>query len=216
MMAQRLRVEWLGRSAYTVAHQQMVQRLEQRIAGDCGDTLLLCEHEPVYTLGRSRQSTAHLHTPGNTPVVKVERGGDVTFHGPGQLVAYPICQLTGTHQDLHAWLRGLEQVTINVLQRFGIEGVVDPRNSGVWVAGKKIAAVGIACRKWTTWHGVAINLDLDLAPFGQMDPCGMDSALVTRMSDHLQPCPSLRRFRDTFASEFRAWWQTWHESPSVG
>ena len=107
----RLRIEWLGRVPYAEAHARQ-ELLAARIAGDSPDTLLLCEHDPVYTLGRSRGASANVLQAGDVPVVNVERGGDVTFHGPGQLVGYPICGLPEHRHDLHAWLHGLEDVCV--------------------------------------------------------------------------------------------------------
>ena len=149
----RLRIEWLGRVPYAEAHARQKELLAARIAGDGPDTLLLCEHDPVYTLGRSRGASANVLQAGDVPVVNVERGGDVTFHGPGQLVGYPICGLPEHRHDLHAWLHGLEEVCVRTLGEWGIAGGPDARNTGVWVEGRKIAAIGIACRRWVTWHG---------------------------------------------------------------
>lgn len=210
-----LRVEWLGRAAYPETHARMKDTLLRRIAGEVPDTLLLVEHEPVFTVGRRRGARASVHVPGDVPVVDVERGGDVTFHGPGQLTAYPICALPDHRHDLHAWLHGLEDVTDRVLARWGVSGGRDPRNTGVWVDGKKIAAIGIACKRWVTWHGVSLNLDVNLEFYQRIDPCGMDSALVTRVADHVARPPRMREAADTFGAEFRRWWQTWSAPPGT-
>jgi len=204
-----VRVEWLGRLPYAEAHARMTLQLERRLAGEVGDTLLLCEHDPVYTVGRRREAAANVLAPGDIPVVPVERGGDVTYHGPGQLVGYPVCQLPEHRQDLHAWLRGLEEVCIHTLGRWGLEGERDDRNTGIWVDGQKIAAIGIACRRWVAWHGFAINITTDLAPFHRINPCGMESSLVTRMSDHLEAVPKMAEVRDATAAAFRSWWRDW-------
>ena len=209
-----LRVEWLGRRPYPEVHAQMRDLLQRRIDGTAPDTLLLVEHEPVYTLGRRRGAAANVKAPGTVPVVQVERGGDVTFHGPGQLTAYPICALPPHRQDLHAWLHGLETVVDRVLARWGIHGTRDARNTGVWVDGQKIAAIGIACKRWVTWHGVALNVSVDLDHFRRIDPCGMDSALVTRVADHTDAPPRMREAADVMAAEFRRWWHAWTAPPS--
>ena len=208
-MSSRLRIEWLGRLPYPEAHQRMQEALRDRIAGHIGDTLLLVEHEPVYTLGRRREAVQNVLQAGEVPVIEVERGGDVTFHGPGQLVGYPICQLPQHRHDLHAWMRGIEQVCVRVLARYGVEGGPDPRNTGVWVDGKKIFAIGVACRRWVTWHGFALNLDIDLDFFTRIHPCGMESHLVTRLSDHVSPAPKMAQLRDVVGAEFRLWWRDW-------
>ncbi len=209
-----LRVEWLGRRPYPVVHAQMKNLLLQRIRGEVGDTLLLVEHEPVYTVGRRRNARASVRAPGEVPVVDVERGGDVTFHGIGQLTAYPICALPDHRHDLHAWLHGLETVVDRVLARWGIEGGRDERNTGVWVDGRKIAAIGIACKRWVTWHGVALNVNVDLSYFHRVDPCGMDSSLVTRVVEHTDQRVTVRDAADLFSTEFRQWWAEWSQQPA--
>lgn len=208
-----VRVEWLGRRPYQEVHALMKARLADRIAGACQDTLLLVEHDPVYTVGRKRGAASSVKLPGEVDVVHVERGGDTTFHGPGQLTGYPICALPPHRQDLHAWLHGLEHICDRVLDRWGVEGERDARNTGVWVGGKKIAAIGIACRRWVTWHGFAINVGVDLDWFHRIDPCGMDSQLVTRLVDHTDARPRVREVADAAGAEFRRWWGEWASSP---
>ena len=210
----RLRVEWLGRAPYTQVHARQKQLLRAVIDGEAPDTLLLCEHDPVYTVGRARGAQGNVLTPGDVPVVPVERGGDVTWHGPGQLVGYPICALPDHRHDLHAWLHGLEQVCTDTLAAFGIAGGPDPRNTGVWVDGRKIAAIGIACKRWVTWHGFAINVAPDLEAFSRIHPCGMGSELVTSMAQHLDRPPRLTAVRDAAGAAFRRWWRDWSAPPS--
>jgi lipoyl(octanoyl) transferase len=209
-----LRVEWLGRVPYADAHARMSALLADRIAGAAPDTLLLCEHDPVFTVGRSRGAGANVLQPDDVPVLQVERGGDVTFHGPGQLVGYPICALPDHRHDLHAWLHGLEHVCVETLAPWGISGGADARNTGVWVDGQKIAAIGIACRRWVTWHGFAINVSTDLSFFDRINPCGMESTLVTSMAHHLDRPPRLTDVRDAAGAAFRRWWRSWSEQPS--
>ncbi|HCH62466.1 MAG: lipoyl(octanoyl) transferase [Deltaproteobacteria bacterium] len=208
-----LRVEWLGRRPYLEVQEEMKALLLRRIAGDAPDTLLLVEHQPTFTVGRRRGAMASVKNPGEVPVVEVARGGDVTFHGPGQLTAYPICALPPHRHDLHAWMHGLEGVVDGVLARWDIKGERDERNTGVWVDGKKIAAVGIACKRWVTWHGVALNIKVNLDYYGRIDPCGMDSSLVTRMADHVSRCPTVRDTARAFSTEFRRWWMDWSKPP---
>jgi lipoyl(octanoyl) transferase len=194
----------------------MRSQLEARIRGDAPDTLALCEHMPVFTTGRKRSAKTNVLTPGDIPVVEVERGGDVTYHGPGQLVGYPICALQGRQQDLHGWLRGLEEVLIKSLAQWNVQGCRDPRNTGVWVEGKKIAAIGIACRRWVTWHGFALNVNTELEPYQRINPCGLNSTLVTRLSNHAQPCPRLTEARDVVGAIFRRWWRDWQGPTTAG
>lgn len=211
-----MRVERLGRIPYADAHAIMRERLEARIAGSIDDTLMLCEHDPVFTLGRSRGAAANVLAPGDVPVLLVERGGDVTFHGPGQLVGYPIVALPPHRQDLHAWLRGLEQVILDVLAGYGLTGARDARNTGVWLDGRKVCAIGIAARRWVSWHGFALNVGTDLSYYQRINPCGMSSVLVTRLADHLDPCPSLEAVADDVAVAFSSWWEGWREAPLRG
>ncbi len=204
-----MRVLQLGRIRYASAHDKMVEVLSDRILERCSDTLILCEHEPVFTLGTQRNAQHNVHDPGDTPVVPVRRGGDVTFHGPGQLVGYPILRLPEDRLDLHGYLRGIEQVLIDCLDVFGVTGTRDQRNTGVWVEGKKIAAIGIACKRWVTWHGFALNLTTDLSFYQRINPCGMDSNLVTRLSDHVHPCPSPADVTEQVVTKMASWWTDW-------
>lgn len=201
---------------YTEAVEAMERVLAERIAGTRPDTLLLCEHPPTFTVGRTRGALANILDAGDAPVIPVRRGGDVTFHGPGQLVGYPVLALPPGRQDLHAYLRGLEAFLIERLAQHDVVGERDPRNTGVWVKGRKIAAIGIACRRWVTWHGFSLNVDVDLSWFQRINPCGMDSSLVTRVADHLTPPPTLKAVEDEVADAFGAWWSSWREGGATG
>ena len=150
-------------------------RIERRIPHD---VLLLLEHPPVVTLGRNSQAT-HLLRPAGVDVFEVERGGDVTFHGPGQLVGYPILDLTGYKQDLHWYLRTLEQALIGALGILGIGAERNPGYTGVWTNGRKIASIGIHVKQWITWHGFALNVTTDLAHFDRIVPCGIPGVVMT-------------------------------------
>ena len=194
---------------YALAVEEMQRVLKQRIEGHIPDTLLLCEHEPVYTVGRTRGAGANLVAPGNVPVIKVARGGDVTFHGPGQIVGYPIFQLPEHRHDLHGFMRGLEEMMIRTLARFDVQGVRDDRNTGVWVNGSKMMAIGIGAKRWVTWHGFALNHTVELDFFRRINPCGMDANLVTRMADHLDPLPTREAVTTIIIEELMSWWQDW-------
>ena len=199
----------LGRMPYTAAVQKMEAVREQRIAGEIGDTLLLVEHDPVYTVGRTRGAEANILNPMDIPIVKVARGGDVTFHGPGQIVGYPIFALPDHRHDLHGFMRGLEEMMIRVLARYDIIGERDERNTGVWVKGAKIMAIGIGARRWVTWHGFALNVDTDLRHYSRINPCGMSSDLVTRVADHLDGLPERVELEAAIAEELQSWWEAW-------
>ncbi len=215
--ASRVRVERWGEVEYLSAQARMESVLMERIRGERPDTLILCEHPPTYTVGRSRGAAANVLDPGSAPVVPVKRGGDVTFHGPGQLVGYPVLALPESRLDLHAYLRGLEQLVIGLLaESYGVAASRDSRNTGVWVEGRKLAAIGIACRRWVTWHGFAINVDVDLDWFRRINPCGMDSNLVTRLVDHSSERPTVDDVADQVVSRFQPWWCEWLSGGATG
>jgi lipoate-protein ligase B len=202
-------VLWLGRNQpYQPVHARMRKCLEERIDGIIGDSLLLVEHQPTYTVGRRRESADNILDPGEVPIIPVERGGDVTFHGPGQLTGYPIVKLPDHRKDLHAYLRFLEDFWIGQLGDWGIDADRDERNTGVWAQGKKMVAIGIACRRWVAWHGFACNLSTDLEYFRRINPCGMDSSLVTRL-DHHREIPEIEAVADEVGSRFALRWKQW-------
>jgi lipoyl(octanoyl) transferase len=158
-------------------------RIERRTPHDL---LLLLEHPPVVTLGRNSHA-AHLLQPAGVDVFEIERGGDVTFHGPGQLVGYPILDLTGYKQDLHWYLRALEQALIGALGTLGIPAERNPGYTGVWTNGRKIASIGIHVKQWVTWHGFALNVTTDLADFDRIVPCGIPGVVMTSVEKERGP-----------------------------
>jgi lipoyl(octanoyl) transferase len=175
----RLDVVLAGRVSYQAALAWQRTLARQRVDRTLPhDLLLLLEHEPVITLGRTAQRE-HLLTPGDLEVVEVERGGDVTYHGPGQLVGYPIIDLTAYRQDLHWYLRTLEQALIAALGELGIPGERAPGYTGVWTRGRKIASIGVHVKQWVTWHGFALNVSTDLAAFDRIVPCGIAGVTMT-------------------------------------
>lgn len=179
-----MRVEDLGQGVeYAASQARQKELLAARIADEVEDTLLLVEHAPVITLGRRRTSSDNVLDAGGIPVVQAERGGDVTWHGPGQLVVYPIVRLPPGRQDLHRHLRDLEEAVIRTCADLGLEAGRDERNTGAWVGGRKVASVGIACRRWVTWHGLALNVDVDLGVFERINPCGFDADIMTSLAD---------------------------------
>ncbi len=155
----------------------------QRHAGQIPDTLLLVEHPPVFTVGRAVGDISK--EIAGIPCVAVERGGDITFHGPGQLVGYPIVDLRERGRDVHRFLRDLEGVLIHTLQDFALEARRRPGLTGVWVGEKKIASLGIAVRRWVSYHGFALNVSVDLRYFRMIRPCGLDGTVMTSMSELL-------------------------------
>ncbi len=159
----------------------------RRRAGEIPDTLLLVEHPPVMTLG-SRFDPGHLLLPPEEyrrrgiDVVETDRGGDVTYHCPRQLVMYPLFDVKELRGDLHRWLRDLEEVVIRVVGRFGLQGYRFPPFTGVWVNGRKVAAIGVKVARWINLHGIALNCNNDLSPFHLIVPCGIKGYEVTSLS----------------------------------
>jgi lipoyl(octanoyl) transferase len=180
-----LEVRRLGRMPYAAAHALQEELVAARVDGRICDQLLLVEHDPVITVGRGGEPQPAEQ--GGVPIVEVERGGEATYHGPGQLVAYPIVRLEGAHRDLHRYLRDLEEVVIRMLQDLGVRGLRKPGLTGVWVGERKICSVGVAVRRWVAWHGLALNVTTDLAAFRTFRPCGLDPDVMTRLADHVEP-----------------------------
>jgi len=181
-----LQVLDLGLSPYREAWARQQQLVDERRADARPDTLVLCEHPHVFTLGRRAGARANVIAPGDVPIVEVERGGDVTYHGPGQLVGYPIFKLAPEEQDLHRFLRGLEEALIRALGRsVGLAAERRAGATGVWAAGKKIVSLGVAVRNWVTFHGFALNVSTDLAYFGRISPCGLRPEVMSSLEQLL-------------------------------
>lgn len=185
-----------GLQPYADVHALQQALVDARARGERGDVVLALQHAPVLTVGRGRGAEGGVVDPGGVPVVQVERGGLATWHGPGQLVAYPIVALEGDRRDLHRHLRSLEDAVSDVLTGLGLAPQRDPRNTGVWLpcadgGVRKVCSVGIACRRWVTWHGLALNVDPDPAVWARLRPCGFDADVMTRLADHLDPCPAI-------------------------
>ena len=190
-MTAQLVVHDLGRRAYVEVLELQRSLCRRRIAGEIqDDILLLVEHEPVITLGRGTRAgslplaPAELERKG-VGVFEVERGGDVTFHGPGQLVGYPIVDLRRHREDLHWYLRRLESGLMTGLGALGIEAGPNPGLTGVWTGGRKIASIGIHVKQWVTFHGFALNVNTDLSYFDLIVPCGIRDVTMTSVSREL-------------------------------
>jgi lipoate-protein ligase B len=161
----------------------------RRQAGEVPDTLLLVEHPHVITVGRRIAAEANILR-RDMPIFEIERGGDVTYHGPGQLVGYPIILLDGNERDLHAYLRHLEDALIAVCATLGLPAGRNPGWTGVWIAGRKVASIGIAVRRWVTMHGFALNVTTELERFRSINPCGLEAQVMTSLAEALgQPVP---------------------------
>lgn len=178
-----LRVRWLGRMDFATAlalQEEIV--LKRRRDSSMEDQLLLLEHEPVYTIGRTPDQSSLLgagHLPH--PLFVINRGGQATYHGPGQLVGYPIIDLRRCGQDLHKYLRWLEQLLIDLLAENGITASRRESLTGVWVGNRKIVSIGVGVRHWITMHGFALNVSGDLSPFNHIVPCGINNIAMTSM-----------------------------------
>jgi lipoyl(octanoyl) transferase len=202
----QLRVYDLGVCPYPEALALQEQLVARKAAEDVDDYLLLVEHEPVYTLGRGADAQDLLGADQvlGVPVFRVGRGGGVTFHGPGQLVVYPIVTLRRGGRDVHRYVRMLEDVLIGVCGEFSIRGERRAGMTGVWVGAAKIASIGVGVRRWITFHGIALNVSTDLRFFTQIVPCRMPDARMTSMAVELGAAPSMTVVRDAFVRQFRA------------
>jgi lipoyl(octanoyl) transferase len=186
-----LAVHWLGRMEFRRAlalQEEFVAK--KRADPSLEDQLLLLEHEPVYTIGRTPDRSS-LSAPGNDgefgsahlpyPLFSINRGGQATYHGPGQLMGYPIIDLRRCGQDLHKYLRWLEQLLIDLLAQYDIGAQRRESLTGVWVENRKIASIGVGVRHWITMHGFALNVRGDLSPFDRIVPCGINNVTITSM-----------------------------------
>lgn len=199
-------LDW-GTVSYQDAWQRQIARLTARQQGQAGDALIFVEHPPVFTLGVRKGASAHLiwteeHLRGlGIDLVQSNRGGDITYHGPGQIVGYPIVSLAHW-RDLHAYLRLLEQSLINTLGSFGLAAARRPGKTGIWLADRKIAAIGVAVKQWVTCHGFALNANNDLAPFQGIIPCGITDGSVTSMRKELGITVDLAEVKAILTSKF--------------
>lgn len=170
-------VRSLGRQDYEPLWREMQRFTDERDAGT-PDELWFTEHPPVFTLGLNA-SKEHLLDPGDIPVVQVDRGGQVTYHGPGQLMIYPLLDLKRARLGVRDLVTALEQCIIDLLDEFGFESVARKDAPGVYVDSRKIASVGLRVRRGATYHGMALNIDVDLEPFSRINPCGFSDLEVT-------------------------------------
>jgi lipoate-protein ligase B len=182
-----LAVAWLGTVAYADALALQEALVNARRQDQIGDTLLLLEHPHVFTLGRGADERFLINPPAEVPIHRVSRGGEVTYHGPGQLVAYPILKLEGGDRDVHRYLRALEQAIIDALDELGIAAGRRDGFTGVWIGARKIASIGVGIRRWVTFHGLAVNVDPALRYFDTIVPCGIEGCLMTSIAELLGP-----------------------------
>jgi lipoyl(octanoyl) transferase len=196
-----LAIRWLGRMNFSDALALQEEFVARKQADhSLGDELLLLEHEPVYTIGRTPDKSSllgGLHLPH--PLFAINRGGQATYHGPGQLMGYPIVDLRRCGQDLHKYLRWLEQTLIDFLADLGIVASRRDGLTGVWVEERKIASIGVGVRHWITMHGFALNVCGDLSPFAQIVPCGISNITMTSIERELGRSISVNDVASAFA-----------------
>lgn len=206
-------LDW-GLTRYEDAWRRQDALVAQRLAGDVGDTLVLTEHEPVFTIGLRAGAEKHLVWDDaqlgreGIAVVKTNRGGDITYHGPGQVVGYPIVSLA-TRKDLHAYLRFLEQVLINAIGSLGLAATRRPGLTGIWLGPRKVAALGVAVKRWVAYHGFALNVNAHLPHFAGIVPCGIDAreGTVTSLQAELGRALDLAEVKAVIAQEFWTQWR---------
>ena len=200
-------LEQLGLVDYASALELQREKVAQRKAGTIPDTLLLLEHPHVFTLGRNARRenmlvSAEWLASRGAQVFQTDRGGDVTYHGPGQLVGYPILDLTQHRRDISWYMRSLEEVFIRTARDFGIEAERSPGAAGVWVGNNKLAAMGVHLSRWVTSHGFALNVNTDLSYFEWIVPCGLRDKGVTSLAKLLGRAAEMEEVRDRVVEHF--------------
>jgi lipoate-protein ligase B len=197
----------MGRTGYENAREIQKRLVDLRSEGRIPDCLVLTEHEPVITMGRASSESNLLCSPAElrergVELFEVERGGDITFHGPGQLVVYPIIDLNGRGRDLHRYLRDLESVVVATLHDFGLDAGTKHGLTGVWVDDHKLAAIGVAVSRWIAYHGLALNVNTDLDYFKLINPCGITRYPVGSISSMLGKNVDVQKTADLLSVDF--------------
>lgn len=207
-------VDW-GLCDYGTALERQLELVKARQQNEVADTLVFVEHPPVYTLGRRIGARQHLVwdeqrlQQEGIQLFESSRGGDITYHAPGQLVGYPIIDLS-SYKDLHGWLRFLEEVLIRTVWTFGLVAGRREGKTGIWLEDRKIAALGVAVKQWVTYHGFALNVNIDLSGFNGIVPCGITDGSVTSLQKELGQEIPLSEVKSVFAVEF------WKLFPDIG
>jgi lipoate-protein ligase B len=205
-MKKTLQITDMGHVSYAEAEEFQKDVLSKRLEDRVKDRLIFCEFYPVYAAGRScgekdLPDPSNKKTPKQPPLIQTDRGGGLTFHGPGQLVAWAVMGLTHYRKDLIWYMNKLEQAAIKFLKRYDINSRTDDVNRGIWINDKKIGFMGIGVKRWTTYHGISININNDLSYFNPIRPCGLDIDVTSiyRESGHRQ---SMDRAKEYFADDF--------------
>jgi lipoyl(octanoyl) transferase len=197
-------IRWRGRLAYAPALEMQEQAVAARLADEAPDTLFLLEHDAVYTIGRQRDRSSLGGAPLPHPVEEINRGGQATFHGPGQLVGYFIFNLQKLTPDLHIFLRWIEETLITVLGQYGLVAQRRAGLTGVWIEDRKIASIGVGVRRWITMHGFGLNVGPDLSGFNAITPCGIEGVTMTSLSRELAREIAVEEVADIAAKVFTA------------
>ena len=209
-LSENLNIIELGRRGYAEALEIQLNAVEQLKAGEEKDTLILVEHDPVYTLGRGADKTNVLASKGELKkagidLVQSDRGGDVTYHGPGQVVAYPVINLRARGEGVLWYVESLEKTVLNVIKKLGIEGGTDSANRGVWVGNDKIAAIGVRVTRGITMHGFALNVRVNIEQYRGIIPCGIIGKGITSLHKFVPDITMKRAFSlvaETFVDVF--------------
>ena len=198
-----LQVQDLGNSSYKRTWELQKELQLQRIENQIDDTLLLVEHEPVYTFGKNTDENHLLQNyPENVKLFHIERGGDITFHGPGQIVGYPIIDLHNYKMSISWYMRALEEVIIRSLDKFGISADRKDGLTGVWVEDEKIAALGVRISRWVTMHGFALNVNTDLTYYDSIIPCGIFDYGITSLEHILGEKQNISKIKSILSAVF--------------
>jgi lipoic acid synthetase/lipoyl(octanoyl) transferase len=199
----------LGLIDYEKCYTMQREMVVRRRLGEIDDTLMLAEHNSVFTVGRMGSEENLLVDEGylrqkDIKVLHVDRGGDITFHGPGQLVLYPIIELKGKWRDLHKYMRNLEDVAIKFLKRYSVSSGRRSGKTGVWASGKKVASIGIGVSNWITYHGLSINIGTDLEFFDMINPCGLRGVKMTSLKVLAGRNVSMEDAKNAIISDFNS------------
>ena len=193
---QKIQKIWLGEISFEDGLEIQNNKVNERVKGIISDQVLLLEHEPVYTIGRTQDQSSLPEDRTNLPhpLFITNRGGKATYHGPGQLVGYPILNLKNYKKDLHLYLRSIERSIIKSCIQYGVQASTKEGLTGVWCNDRKIASIGVGVRQWVSMHGFAINVNGDLSPFNEITPCGIQNAEMTNMETEIGGSINFKEF----------------------
>jgi len=199
----------LGLIEYEEAYSLQRKMVSKRKLGEINDTIVLCVHPSVFTIGRTGKFENLLSNSAGLNVIRVDRGGDITYHGPGQIVAYPILDLKKLGLNLHSYIRLLELTAISFLDEYGIIGGRKAGLTGVWVGDKKIASIGVSASSWISFHGMSINLNTELEYFAMINPCGIRGCAATSLNQLLNKEVDESQSKNMLVRAFEREFNTW-------